>query len=175
MKKVVLLFLLSAAQQLCLGQRLSIGDLDFIYHNDIEHCDSLLNSRGFVFDKANENEDKKMVTQWHFKRSKTNTSSPTNSNEYISKTCSNITFSTECDLIQYIISDYEHFISLKEYVKTQNIVKYMYTDNNPNSGLNFYYLYPGPIELRFTSLPPALTNNINVYVVTLKRMIVEEQ
>jgi hypothetical protein len=167
MKKIILIIITFYNLNLY-SQHLTIKDLDYLYKNNIEGCDALLTQKGFVYDKT-ELKDGKMVTLWYYKRHNSNNINSNKSNEYISKECEDKTFSPECELLQYLFSDSSHFNSLKENIKNNKLALFLYSEPSEKSGLNFYYLYPGPIELRFVSLPTKALN-LKTFGIILKKM-----
>jgi hypothetical protein len=167
MKKLILIIITFYNLNLY-SQHLTMNDLDYLYNNNIEGCDALLTQKGFVYDKT-ELKDGKLVTLWYYKRHNSNDTNSNKSNEFIYKECEDKTFSPECDLLQYIFSDNLHFNAIKENIKNNKLAIFMYSEPSEKSGLNFYYLYPGPIELRFVSLPTKALN-VKTFGIILKKM-----
>ncbi|MBS1979211.1 MAG: hypothetical protein JST46_17700 [Bacteroidetes bacterium] len=148
------------------AQHLTFDDFHNLYKEDLEKCDLLLTTRGFVFNKSIKEDNGTMTTLWLFKRG----TDLQKSNEYFTKNC----YGNKCDVVSYFISDSNHFNSLRE-MATKKGAKYLSTDSDPEKGLSFYYLFIGPTELKFQSLPSTTYNSVKVFAITLREMKVNRK
>ena len=163
MKQLFLLIMLTFP---CIAftQHLTFDDLHYLYKNNLEKCDLLLTTRGFIFNKSIQEDDGTVTTQWLFKRG----ASIKSSNEYFTKNCK----TAKCDRVTYLLSDSKHFNSLKVNAVKKG-AKFLWTDSDKTNGLSFYYMFVGPTELSFTSLPSTIYDNVKVFMITFKEMKIE--
>ncbi|WP_395767818.1 hypothetical protein [Aquirufa sp.] len=130
----------------CYSQHLNFQDLQILYNGNTDENSTILYDRGFVYSNSKKNPDKSEQITWMFKKPDSNSL-----NEYFFKNCSSL-FSNKCEKIIYTTSSEKHFISLKKSMQT-GINKYLTSKTNENGVLSLYYMIPGPLIAKFSTIP----------------------
>ena len=162
-QKILIIFICLLISQKLFSQHLTFNDLLNLYKSNTEKNDEILLKKGFEFTNTqNDIENKVSTLNWTYQKSK---------NEFFIKECSNL-FLNKCGLITYMTTDLNHFIVLKNSMKSMTNT-FLYTNTNENGILSHHYLIPGPLEAIFSTIPISSANSIKVYILDLKKMDVK--